>query len=69
MLSLDVFLYTSEKIYLVCIGHFSLYSIFTECLNFTIFWTLDEVGNETNVWWVTKFCVTHIITGLEKNMA
>ena len=28
-------------------------------------WTPDEVGDETNVWWVTNFCVTHLITGLE----
>ena len=46
-------------------GHFLLYSITIKCLNFTITWTPDEVADETNVWWVTKFCVTHLITGLE----
>ena len=30
-----------------------------------IFWTTVEVGDETSVWWVTNFCVTHLITGLE----
>ena len=25
--------------------------------------TPDEVGDETNVWWVTIFVVTHLITG------
>ena len=25
----------------------------------------DEVGDETNVWWVTNYCVTHLVTALE----
>ena len=39
------------------IGHFLLYSVTIKCLNFPIFWTPDEVGDETSVWWVTNFCV------------
>ena len=47
------------------IGHFLLSSISIKYLHFTIFWAPDEVGDETNVWWVTNFCTTNLITGLE----
>ena len=40
-------------------------SVIRETKLFTIFWTTYEVGDETSVWWVTNFCATHLITGLE----
>ena len=32
-----------------------------------IFWTTNEMGDETSVWWATNFCVTHLITSLENH--
>ena len=40
----------TQLIWCALIGHFLLYSITVKCLNFTNFWTPDEVGDETNVW-------------------
>ena len=46
----DVFLYTSEKVNFFCvlIGHFLLYSVTIKCLNLMIFYTSDEVGDDTH---------------------
>ena len=37
-----------RQFFCVLIGHFLLYSVTIKCLNFMIFYTSDEVGNETH---------------------
>ena len=44
-------------IWCALMGHFLHYSIFIKNLNFTIFWTPDEVGDETSLLWLMNFCI------------